>query len=212
MLITDHDLLIIEPTVFMHAQAAATALYASSDGAVADTTLSSAAADFAALGIGSEHVAVIAATKQVEIIARLSGTQLDVSLPRAASGDAKIRPGDGSSLALVIPTFARLIGQVQAAALRALGLDEDDPDQPLEESDIVNPDAVAAVIALRTLARAFAIAAAQEPADESLAARATLYRGLAAEAAAGAAVLLDLDGDGEADATRRFSAAAWQRT
>src|SRR5688572_23108078 len=104
-LITDRDLLLVEPSVFTAAAtAAATNILTATDAAVAGTTLSSATSDFAAAGIDEAHVAVFDG-EALEIIARLSATQLDISRPRAALTDAKIAPIAGSNKTLKVNTF-----------------------------------------------------------------------------------------------------------
>src|SRR6185503_4774975 len=98
LLITDRDLLIMEPSVFTHAGEIATRLATATDGAVSGTALTSASSDFEAAGIAANNVAVIAGAP-VEVVNRVQATELEVSLPRATADDAKIAPGDGSGLA-----------------------------------------------------------------------------------------------------------------
>lgn len=210
-LITDRDLLLIEPGVFLvAAAAAATNLLIVTDASVSGTTLTSASSDFATAEVDAGHVAVVD-DEALEIVQRLAATQLDVSRPRGKTDDPKIAPAAGSGKTLKINSFARLIEHVQSDLLHALGMREDDPQQPLDEGDIVNPQPVAQVIALRVLERAFAMALAEDPNDQSLAQRAALYAQVASQRAATTAVLLDLDGDGEADATRHLSVAVLNR-
>lgn len=209
-LLTDRDLLRIEPTAFVAAAPAATMLLTTADAAVAGTTLTSATADFAAAGIDASHVALFD-VDALEVVSRLSATELEVSRPRATSDDAKIAPTAASDKNLKIHTFARLIARTQAELLQALSIDGDDPQLPLEEGAIVNPAAIAGVLALRVLQRAFAIAAALDPGDLTLAERAAMFASQARAAAAGAVVWLDLDGDGEADQARRLNVASLRR-
>lgn len=200
-LISDRDLLIIEPSLFIAGAAAGTALASVDDAEVSGTTLTSASADFEAAEIGPAHVAIVNGAP-VEIVARTGPTELEVSLPRAGEGDAKIAPGDGADLDLKVISFTRLIERVQRDLLRQAGLDEEDGEQPLDESAVVNAQAVGDAIALRAIAEAFTLAAAGEPTSESLAERAATFTRLASHAAARLIVLVDLDGDGEADAAR----------
>ena len=210
-LITDRDLLLVEPSVFTAAAtAAATNILTATDAAVAGTTLSSATSDFAAAGIDEAHVAVFDG-EALEIIARLSATQLDISRPRAALTDAKIAPIAGSNKTLKVNTFARLIDRTQHDLLQALGMRDDDPDLPLNANDVVNAADLGHVLALRVLARAFAAAAALEPETASLADRAAILAAQAEAAAASLAVLIDTDGDGVADQTRHLNVAVLRR-
>jgi hypothetical protein len=200
--ITDRDLLILEPGIFTAALAAATVLHSAADGIVADTSLSSAASDFTALDIGESHVVVIDG-KPTEVLARIGSTQLTVSLPRADADQAAINPGDGTALAISVPTFARLIQRVQQRILSAIGVDAAaslaDPDEPA----ILNEEEVQRVIGLECIAEAFAIASASDPESLGLIARAQLYARRAASERQRLVASLDLDHDGDADAARR---------
>ena len=210
-LITDRDLLLVEPSVFTAAAtASATNILTATDAAVAGTTLSSATSDFAAAEIDAAHVAVFDG-EALEIISRLSATQLDISRPRAASTDVKIAPTAGSNKTLKVNTFARLIDRTQRDLLQALGMRDDDPELPLDADDVVNAADLGHVLALRVLSRAFAAAVALDPETASLADRAALYAAQADAAAASLAVLIDTDGDGIADQTRHLNVAVLKR-
>jgi hypothetical protein len=210
-LITDRDLLLIEPGVFTAAAVAATNLLTVTDGDVSGTTLTSASSDFATLEIDEGNVALVD-DEALEIVQRVSATELDVSRPRRTETDEKIAPESGTGRTLRINSFARLIDQTQGDLLQALGMHADDPRQPLDAGDIVNPQPLANMLALRVIARAFGLAAALDGDNASLAARAALFAERADEAAASTAVLLDLDGDGEADATRFAQVAVLRRS
>ena len=60
-------------------------------------------------------------------------------------------------------SFARLIGQEQTRLLRELGADVEDPEQPLDETAVVNAAVVGGLIAQRVIHAAFAQAAARDP-------------------------------------------------
>jgi hypothetical protein len=209
-LITDLDLLRIEPTVFSAAASAGTNLLTATDAAIAGTTLSSASSDFAAAAIDAAHVAIFDG-EALEVVSRLSATELEVSRPRDKSATDKISPASASNKTVKVNSFARLIERTQLDLLQALGVHDDEQSLPLTADEVINPEPLASVLTLRVLARAFAAAAALDPDDATLAGRAALYAAQANHAAASVAVLLDLDGDGEADATRRLSVAALRR-
>lgn len=209
-LITDLDLLRIEPTVFLAAASAGTILLTATDAAVAGTTLSSATSDFAAAAIDAGHAAIFDG-EALEIVSRLSTTELEVSRPRDKNAADKISPVAASNKTVKVNSFARLIERTELDLLAALGVRDDQPAQPLTADELINPEPLANVLALRVLARAFAAAAALDPEDATLADRAAMYAGQANHAAASVAVLLDLDGDGEADATRHLTVAALRR-
>ena len=210
-LTTDRDLLIREPSVFLDAGSVATSLLSATDGSVADTTLTSASSDFQAAGIDAGHVIVIG-SQATEVVARVDPTNLDVSLPRATVAEAKIPPGDGSTLSIDVRTFGRMIGEVEAWMLGALGIDPADPLLPLDETAILNPQDIREVVALRTIAQAFAAASALASTDASLADRAALYSQRAADVRRQTRAVLDLDADGIADAIRHIDVVSLQRS
>lgn len=210
-LISDRDLAVIEPSAFTAAAAAATNLLTAVDADVAGTTLTSASSDFAALDIGLGHVITFDGDV-LEVVSRLATTQLEISRPRAAIDEDKIAPPAAEDKTIKINTFARLIDLTQTNLLAALGVEADDPAQPLSVDEIINPQPLARLIAYRTLERAFDIALSLDPDDQSLEARRAQYALLANQAAATTAVLIDSDGDGEADQTRHLQVAVLRRT
>ncbi len=210
-LTTDRDLLIREPSVFLDASSVATSLLSAADGSVADTSLTSASSDFQAAGIDAGHVIVIG-SQATEVVARVDPTNLDVSLPRASLAKAKIPPGDGTTLSLDVRTFGRMIAEVEAWMLGALGIDPADPSLPLDETAILNPQDIREAVALRTIAQAFAAASALAPTDASLADRASLYSQRAADVRRQIRAVLDLDADGIADAIRHIDVVSLQRS
>ena len=210
-LIDDRDLLIREPSLFLDASSVATSVLSATDGIVSSGTLFSSSSDFETPGIEFGHVVVVNG-EALEVISRTDQNRIVVSKPRLLSTDTDIEPDTGSSLNLEVLTFARLIAEVQAWVLGAFGIDASDPVTPLDETAILNPEEVESLIALRTLARAFAAASAIAPTDSSLSQRATLYAGLAAEARRQAKAVIDLDGDGIADATRHLDVVSLSRS
>lgn len=209
-LITDVDLLTIEPAVFLDATAAATKVLSASDGAIAGTTLTSAGSSFTTAGIDAGHVAVVAG-EALEVVQRTSATTLSVSRPRPATSTSSIAPNAGSSLAFTIWTFQRLIELAERSILAALAIDPEHPTQPLETAAILNRPAVERIIATATIARACAVAFAANPASESLKQRVSDSERELERLRQQLIVVLDLDGDGVADATRRLAAAVFIR-
>jgi hypothetical protein len=110
--------------------------------------------DFETSDIGFGHVAVINDSIAVEVVSRTDPATLEVSKPRASSLQDKIPPGDSEDSAVAIVSFSRLIEQVRAWTLGALGIED--------ESTITDPGPVSLLIALRTVARAYANAAAMD--------------------------------------------------
>ena len=142
---------------------------------------------------------------------RVDHTDTEGSLPRESLGEAKIPPGDVTTLALAVRTFGRVIAEVEAWMLGALGIDLADPLLPLDETTILNPQDIREAVALRTIAQAFAAASALAPTDASLADRSSLYSQRAADVRRQTRAVLDLDADGIADAIRHIDVVSLQR-
>ncbi len=216
-MITDRDLLTIEPSIFVDAQGQGTLLTEASDASVtrSNRRLVSLSSDFIDDGITTSHVVVVTyptSDNQVLEITSVSGTTtLIVSRIRAQPSDPAIKPQDGSALPITIITFQRAIDQAQAWVLGALGLVDTGQVDDLDETDITNPEDVKRMIATLTIARVFAGAAAGAPADAELAAQSVLYSTRVRETAHQTRALIDLDGDGLPEATRRIDVLALVR-
>lgn len=201
MLTTDLDLLRLEPRVFLDCADEATVLLSTTDGATTGTALTSTSADFDQHDIDDGSV-VIVGSEALEVISRTSTTELEVSRPRSSDEDEQVEPSSGSGLTVEVRTFMRHIARIETQMLRTVGIDPDHPEQPLDEADILNPEALVHAVAVSTIARAYTLAAARNPADDSLEALRAHYARLTEIAFHETRVQIDLDGDGVADATR----------
>ncbi|MEX2212938.1 MAG: hypothetical protein WD768_02345 [Phycisphaeraceae bacterium] len=199
---TDRDLLALEPNLFTEAVFASQHRLEVADGAVSDTSLTSATADFEAAQIDTGDIVLISDVP-CEVIERVSAAALTVSKLRDQLSDAAIPPGDGSSITLIHRSFGPQAKAVHDVLLARLGIDVDDPDASLTEDAIVSLGVMARLETLGTLARVYA--AAIVPGGEHnamLKQKADDYRRRFDLACRSAVVLLDLDGDGRADASR----------
>lgn len=196
-LVQDRDLLVIEPGMFTTATGAGTVLAEGTDGALSGVVFSSGAARFDDAGLDEGHVAVVGA-ETVEVTGNVLATQCDVSRPRAVPDDPPIEPTSGSGLTYSVVTFARLIAREEAGLLQRIERSLDVEESPAI-GDIVNEDAARVAVAMQVVARAFAQAAASDPADDTLAERATLYLGQARGVMQMTVIELDMDGDGFAE-------------
>lgn len=198
---TDRDLLIYEPTLFNDVPWVAQQRFSVTDGAVSGTTLTSALADFESLGVDVGSVLLID-KHPVEVIERLDSMTLTVSMVRPRTTDTPIPPGDGSSKTVVARTFAPQAALVCASLLRMLGLDGDDPDQPLDADAVVSLSLMARLEAIGTLERVFSSAAALTGNNDALLFKAAEYRRRFSEAASRSPVQIDTNGDGLPDEKR----------
>ncbi len=204
-ILSNLELMRVEPRLFTDAADSGLTLVVASDAVVSDTDLTSASSDFLATGVTTGDVVVVAG-EAIEITSVDTATQLSTSRRRLSDASPVLKPSPGTGLSMSIISFQPLIDRVQGQLLAAAGIDPLHPTHPLSLSDVTNPDDLKPLLATRVAATALARASAVAPTDDSLAALAAFYRPLADEAARFATIMVDLDGDGQADEARRLSA------
>lgn len=198
---TDRDLLLYEPTLFNDLPWVSQQRLSVTDADVTGTTLTSAEADFEAAQIDTGSVLLVGKVP-VEVLARVDSMTLTVSLPRTRTSDSAIPPGDVSSAVVVARTFAPQAELVCGSLLRMLGLDVDDPIEPLDSDAVVSLSLMARLESLGTLERIFSSAAALTGDNDGLLFKAAEYRRRLLEAAARCPVQIDTTGDGLPDEKR----------
>lgn len=206
-LITDRDLLLTEPAVFIHAAAAGLVLAAANDGAVSGSTFTSASTDFETLGTTTGGVILVNNTP-LEILDLSTSTELHISKPRSNKSGPAIEPGDGSDLAWSLITMQRIIERAQHRILTPILINQADPSLSLGAEAIVNTSDIARVIALRAAHEAFVIASALDPEDAALRALADAYGESAAIAREQTVAVVAVNGHEE---TRPLMAARMRR-
>ena len=198
---TDRDLLVYEPTVFNDLQWVSQQRLSVADGSISGTTLTSVLADFEASAIDTGSVLLVGSTP-VEVIERIDAMTLTVSLIRNKTSDAPIPPGDGTGLIVVARSFMPQAELVCASLLRMLGLDAEDPDEPLDADAVVSLSLMARLESLATLERVFSSAAALAGDNDVLLYKAAAYRRQFHAAASHLPVQIDTNGDGLPDEKR----------
>lgn len=210
MFTADRDLLVLEPNVFRDAGWVGQRLLATT-GSVSGTTLTIASGSFTAAGIAPGHVLVYDAIA-LEVLAVGSATAATVSILRARTSDPAIPPPALGTKGVACWTFRPQIALVHSQVLRMLGIEPDAPPEAMvSEASIVNPATLALAESLGALHLVYSAAAALSQADSALAARAQMYRQRFGEERGRAVARIDLDGDGEADATRRLNVVQFLR-
>lgn len=201
--ITDRDLLAIEPDLFRDVGFVAQRLI-SATGSISSGKLTISGADFAVAGVTAGHV-VVHNNVPLEVIIRNSATQVTLSLLRASIDDVAIPPANAGVAAAVVFTFAPQIAAAHAAVLRMLGLPAAGKGLTGEadETAVTNPCDLAMLEALRTLSLVWAAAAAIAGPGSNAAARAEQHRLRAARERSTVTARLDVNGDGVVDAERR---------
>lgn len=203
MFATDRDLLALEPRLFFDIAWTAQKLVDATGASInsAGDTLTLSGVDFESLGIEGGFV-VVAGQAPYEVVERLAPTQLRISRLRAGTHYPLIPGAPAPDVSLVISTFRPQIGIVHGQLLRTLGIEPGSQESP-KESDITNPRALALAEALGALHLVFASAAALVSFDSPLWAKARLYRERYAAERQRIAALVDLNGDGVPEVTRR---------
>lgn len=215
MFATDRDLLVLEPHLMRDVAWLGQRLV-NGTGTVAGTTLTlvSSDADLAAAGVGAGHVVLVGGVAY-EVLARLSATSATISRLRAGPGEPALPPTPiATPTSVVVLTFAPQIGLVHEQVLRMLGLKSGATQgEEIGEDRVSNPRDLARVEALGAVH--LVLAAASAPGDgiwnEGLLARAKVYRERFASERVRATALIDLDGDGEPDASRRMNVVQFVR-
>ncbi len=212
MFASDRDLLLFEPDLFRDVAFIGQRLV-SATGTIAGTTLTISAydVDLAAANIGTGHVVVVDGAPY-EVIERLSATTATISRLRAAESDPVIPPTPVSTgKPTTIHTFTPQLLMVEHQVLRMLGIEPSltpaaigNPNA-VTAASIKNPEGLSRAVCFGALHLIFTAAAALSPPDSPNWTRADLYRNRFQRERHHAAALIDTDGDGIPDATRRLN-------
>ncbi len=195
---TDRTLLAIEPAIFADVPFTAQQRLQVTDGFVSSTTLTSALADFVTAQVDVGSVVLINGVAH-EVVQRTDANTLEISLPRTHTTDSAIPGGGGSGLEVTVRTFAPQAEIVHHGLLRLIGIDADDPNPDITVAMVLSGSLLDRVEALGTLELVYAAAASLTGDNSALLMKADEYRRRYRMACNNAVVLLDTDGDGEAD-------------
>ena len=208
MFATDRDLLGIEPGVFGDLAWAGQTLV-SGTATILGTLLTAATQDvgFEDAGIDAGHVVLVGGVGY-EVLARLGVSTLSVSKLRPSTADDPLPASVVSAAAMRVSTFAPQLGIVHAQVLRMLGLVRAGSSLAMSatrvsEATVLNGTELARLEALGALHLAYSSASAVLGPESAPGKRAAHYAELYDEERRRSAAILDLDGDGIADATRR---------
>lgn len=187
----DRDLLVHEPLLFRDVAWSSQRLFESAAVSIAGTILTAPGAAFDEVGV-AEGAVVVVAGLPLEVVERLSATELVVSRLRARVGGEPIPPGDTESASAYVATFLPQIAIVHEQLMRIVGVEPSLPERRPGVDDVLNPRAIASVEALGALHLIFSAAAAVAGEASTLWMKAALYRDRFAAARARAAVEFDL--------------------
>lgn len=214
MFATDRDLLVLEPSLVRDIGWVGQRL-AKGSGDIAGMTLTMTSQDvgFDEAGVDAGGV-VVAGGVVYEIVERLGAGTLTISRMRGSTDGPVLRPSPVNGVSVEVPTFGPQLAMVHGQVLRMLGIEPDGAADvgAVTESSITDPGALVLLESLGALHLVFAAAAALASDNSPAAIKAGLYRERFAAERGRAAVRVDTDGDGVADATRRPSVVQLVRT
>ena len=202
----DRDLLAVEPGVFSDVPFAGQQLVEAADGVASETSLTSSASDFVASQTDTGSVVLIAGVPH-EVIERVDSNTLTVSLLRADDSQAAIAGTQGSELDVKVRSFKNQANVIYGQLLQMLGIDvdaADNLDSKVTADSIVSLSVMKQLEVLGILECVYIGAMGISGDNKELAGKAEMYRKRFSQAMRQATVLLDLDGDGQADAQRQF--------
>lgn len=208
MFASDRDLLVFEPALLKDVGWAGQRVV-SGTGTIVGSTLTVSAGPFADAGVDAGSV-VLFDGLALEVVGRLSATQVTVSLMRSRSDAPVLVPPAGTSRPVVVYTFGPQIQIVHRQVLAMIGLDADG-DGLAGASAVTNPGVLVRLEALGALHLIYAAAGAPGRGGEAMRERAEMYRARFGEERERVVVAVDLDGDGIAEASRRPSVFAMTR-
>ena len=203
-LVTNLDLMKLEPKLFVDAADSGLTLASGNDASVSNTSLTSISSDFVTLEISAQDIVVVS-NDPIEIVSIDSATSLSTSRRRMSKESPVLKPSAGTGLAFSIISFELVLEHVEALTLAAFGILPNDPDLPVKITDVLNQDDLKRLITLRVIRQGFDRAAAADPANTSLEAMAGFYTELAREAEALTSLLIDPNQDGIAESRRRIN-------
>ncbi len=186
----------------------------SGTGTASGTALTMTAQDvlFDAAEVGTGRVVLVDGAAY-EVVDRVSGTVLTISRLRGTADDAAIPVTGAIGVEVVISTFAPQIETVHRQVMRMLGIEPDiaPEDGDASEASIMNRTAVARLVALGAIHQVYAAASSTLGSDSPLGLKSTFYRERFASERHRTVGVLDLDGDGKPDATRRLNIVQFMR-
>lgn len=172
-------------------------------GSLSGTQLTIASGSFVDAGIGAGHVVVFDGVT-LEVVGVDSASVATVSLVRGDVSGAAVAGIDASNRGVVVYDFSPQRAIVHRQVLGMLGIDAiGEAGFGIDESMVTNPGALTRLEALGTLHLIYAGASAPRRGQDRYEQRSELYRQRYQRERESVVAMIDMDGDGIAEATRR---------
>jgi hypothetical protein len=157
---------------------------------------------------------VLVAGTAYEVLSRVSSTVLSISRLRSDPDDAAIAVGVTTGVDVVVATFGPQIATVHRQVLRMVGIEPDiEPGEgDVSAMSILNPTELARLEALGALHLIYSAASSALGPETPLGRKAEFYRERFATDRQRAVAIIDTDGDGQPDATRRLNVVQFLRS
>lgn len=198
----DADLLAYEPALFVDVPLDGQTVLQVTDAEVTGVVLTSSTGGFDELAPGD--VVVLRVNDSEQITRAVQSVTDDNTLALTVE---PIGLSSGTGLTVLARTFEPQRDVIHEQLMEAIGLSPDDPAHGLDEADVVSVGLMRRLETLGTLWRVYEAAMSGRGGDDEMAAQASRYRQMFADALAGARVLIDTDGDGRANLWRVPAAA-----
>jgi len=173
-------------------------------GSLVGTALTINSGSFTDVGIESGHV-VIFDDVVLEVVSVESDVEATVSMLRADTSSNAIPGIDASNRKVEVFGYGPQIGIVHRQILGMIGIDVDDPDG-LSVDAVTNPNGLVRLEAIGALHLIYSGAGATGRNGQKFDQRAKMYRERFASERERVVAMIDLDGDGIAEVTRRPNA------
>ena len=207
MFAKDRDLYVLEPglhkDVAWYSQRLLNGI-----GSLVGTQLTLSSGSFVDSGIAAGHV-VLFDDVPMEVVSVESGALATVSLMRSDTGSVAIGGASASNRKVKVFGYGPQLGIVHRQVLAMIGVDADV--DGLDESAVTNPGALVRLESLGALYLIYAGAGVSGKAGEKFELRAKMYKERFASERERAVAMIDIDGDGIADTSRRPNAIVLNR-
>ncbi len=194
----DRDLLSYEPNVFVDLPFAGQRKVSVEDGVLSGATVTSVAGGFGAIAAGD----VVVLGGNVSEMAGYGVSAVTDDNTLVLDG-VVVGLSSNSGLKVISSSFGRQGEVVHDELMRAIGIDVDDSEEELDDKAVVSNGVMRQLEVFGILASVYGAAISLVGENEAVREKGLLYQKRYEDGLNGARVMIDLDGDGQADVVRR---------